>query len=327
MSVIRWIKALARKRVANLVRSEVQQAFREALPLVPQFVEAYHAPPECRHLNLDHTKDPLANASLYADLRDRLAAAGVRVEDAEIDVNGFRQWLDSFPEVRDHYRVSGAAWIEKCLEHYLAYSHLHLSRGDVYIDVAAAGSPWAEIVAKRGIRTYRLDRTYPPGVHGTQIGADATRTGLPDGFANALSSQCAFECFAGDADVGFFPEAARILAPGGRLAVCPLYLDDTHFNVLDPYVDARRIPLDPGATKVWRGDGIPSDFARHYSPEAFQDRVYKSLSQGFAAKVLYFGNVPDLMAEFPGQIVYCFFLLYAERRVDPPESGQPGTPA
>ncbi len=76
---------------------------------------------------------------------------------------------------------------------------------------------------------------YPEGIHGINIGADAADTNLPGAFASAMSAQCAYEAFAGDADIRFVGEAARILDHGGRYAIIPLYLDDTYFIATSPY--------------------------------------------------------------------------------------------
>ena len=97
------------------------------------------------------------------------------------------------------------------------------------LDIAAAGSLWADILAARGIRAYRLDRSYPQGIEGRNIGGDAGDTGLPDSFARGLSLQCSFECFEGEGDISFVKEAARILSPDSRLSIVPLYIDVMHF--------------------------------------------------------------------------------------------------
>ena len=147
----------------------------------------------------------------------------------------------------------GDVFIEKCLEHYLTYLHLNISEGDIYIDVASGGSPWAGILNARGGegaevrgqknrgrrqgrgRAYRLDLSFPKGTKGIDIGADAGDTKLPDSFASVLSSQCAYECFMGDADILFVEEASRILDKKGRYGIASLYLSDIHFVSTSPY--------------------------------------------------------------------------------------------
>ena len=82
-------------------------------------------------------------------MKDRLLSAGVPVEPVDIDIFDFERWLNDFPEIRMFYEKMGDVFIEKCLEHYLTYLHLNISEGDIYIDVASGGSPWAGILNKR----------------------------------------------------------------------------------------------------------------------------------------------------------------------------------
>lgn len=306
-------KARVRGIVGNLVREEVRRAVDEVLPVFAQLVEFRQSPPEARQSFHDHTRAPLENFAVFKGVRDRLAAAGVPVQEVDLDPLDFRRWLEEFAEIRDAYLPNGEVFVEKCLEHYLAFRHLQLAPGDVYVDVAAAASAWAVALRRRGVTSYRLDRRYPPGIRGLDIGADAGDTGLPDGFATALSAQCAFECFQGDADVRFVREAARILAPGGRFAILPLYLDDTYFVSTSPYCDQEKIAVEPEAMKLWRDDAYREPFSRHYSPEAFARRVYAALPEGLRGKVLFVRNLPELIREFPGQRIYCLFIFLGEK--------------
>lgn len=143
MSVITWAKGKVKSRIANLVRAEVQKTLKY---VIPQLIEFQTAQKEDRQSYHDHTKDPLGNTSLYSSLKDRLLAVGVPVEEVDIDISNFERWLDEFSEIRKHYESMGDVFVEKCLEHYLAFWHLKVSKNDVYIDIAAGGSPWASIL-------------------------------------------------------------------------------------------------------------------------------------------------------------------------------------
>ena len=304
----------------NLVRSETQRAIEDMLPLMPQLIEFHNSPKELRQSYYDHTKDPLGNRDYYARLKDKLLATSVPVEEVDIDISDFEHWLGDFPKLKEYYQPMGNAFIEKCLEHYLAFRHLQVTEDDVYIDIAAAGSPWANILNSRGIRAYRLDLSYPEGVHGVDIGADAGNTKLADGFCSVMSAHCAYECFMGDADVRFVGEAARILSDKGRYAIIPLYLDDTYFVATSAYSEQKGVIIESEAKKVWRDDGYKVPFSRHYSPEAFQKRIYSGIPGNMTGKVLYFRNLTDVMERYQGQLIYCFFMFYCERRAETPAS-------
>ena len=142
-------------KISNILRSAVRSEIEEALPIIPQLIEFQNSAKEDRQSFYDHTKDPLGSIGFYAGLKDRLLSAGVPVEPVDIDIPDFERWLSDFPEIRRHYENMGDVFIEKCLEHYLTFRHLNISAGDTYIDVASAGSPWAEVLNSedRGQRT------------------------------------------------------------------------------------------------------------------------------------------------------------------------------
>jgi len=315
MNLITWGKGKVRDRIARLVRAEVQKSMGDMLPLIPQLIKFQNSPKEARQSYHDHTKDPFGNSGLYSELKDRLLEIGVPVEDVDIDVSDFERWLDDFSEIKKHYQSMGDVKIEKCLEHYLSFRYLNISNGDVYVDIAASGSPWADILNKRKIRSYRLDLSYPNGIHGINIGADAGDTQLPDGFATVLSAQCAFECFMGDADIRFIRESDRILNEGGRYGIMPLYLDDVYFVATSPYCNQKDITIESEAMKVWRDDEYKAPFSRHYSPESFRKRIYSSIPENMTGKVLYFRNLTDVMKHYQGQRIYCFFMFYCETQI------------
>ncbi|NER07305.1 MAG: hypothetical protein F6K17_34420, partial [Okeania sp. SIO3C4] len=200
-----------------------------------------------RHKYYDRTRN-------YPVLRERFIEAKVPVEDRQIDLEDFEKWLEEFPEINQFYSGWSDVHIEKCLEHYLTYKFLDISKKDVHIDVAACSSIWANILIQHGIAAYRLDLTYPLGINGNQIGADAGNTKLPSGFASTMSLHCAYETFEGDADIRFIHEAKRVLTEKGRLAIIPLYTDKTYFIMSSPYADLSEIELDSGAIRVWRED-------------------------------------------------------------------------
>lgn len=118
---------------------------QEMLPLIPQLLEFQDGPKEERQSYYDHTKTPLESRDYYAGLKERLVEIGIPVEEAEIDPLDFEEWLVKFPEIKSHYQGMGDAFIEKCLEHYLVYRYLRISPNDIYIDIAASGSPFADI--------------------------------------------------------------------------------------------------------------------------------------------------------------------------------------
>ena len=158
-----------------------------------------------------------------------------------------------------------------------------------------------------------MDLSYPEGIRGSNIGADAGDTKLPDGFASVLSLQCAYECFMGDADIRFVEEAGKILNKKGRYGIAPLYLADIHFVSTSPYYNQAEVIIEPEARKVWRDDEYKAPFARHYSPESFAGRIYSRMLADMEGKILYFKNIADVMRHYPGQRAYCFLMFISQK--------------
>jgi SAM-dependent methyltransferase len=269
--------------------------------------------PDHRQRRYDRTRAPSENLEYYRDLRSRLVSAGVPVVDAPIDLAEFEDWLDRYAVLGRFYRRFGEMRIEKCLEHYIVARELRLGRGDIYVDVASAGSPWARVLWYRGVEAYRLDLIYRPGIRGINIGGNATATGLPAGFARAVSIQCAFELFHGETDRQFLAETARILAPRGRAAITPLYLDDVHFVLHSPVALPPSGSEEPEAVRIWRDDEFRAPYSRHYSPEAFADRIASRLPPGLTGRVAYASNLGEVLEAYPGQRIYSFFTYALEK--------------
>ena len=137
------------------------------------------------------------------------------------------QW---FPPNYHGGRASGV-WDEKLLEHWIAGERLGLAEfgaDDVYVDVAAAGSPWAKTLReRRGLSAFAIDlapvaeayRDLP--YYRTE---NATQTGFADCSVRGVSLHCAYEMFMGDDDTRLIGELARILQPGGKAVILPLYM-------------------------------------------------------------------------------------------------------
>ena len=246
-------------------------------------------------------------------IKKRLIQLGVKVEEESVDIVEFESWLKKFPEIFAKYQHQGDVKIEKCLEHFLTFKFLQISSSDVFIDIAAAGSPFVDALNKKNIKSYRLDLAYPQGVNGVNIGGDASKTPLPDQFATTLALHCAYECFQGDADILLIKESERILKSKGAIGIIPLYIDEIYYNATSPFCNQAEISFDKGAKKIWRDDQYHVPFSRHYSPDAFYQRIYQSLSPKMKGKIIFFNNFISLMNHFKGQRIYCNFLFIATK--------------
>ncbi len=246
------------------------------------------------------------------DLVYRFQELNIPIRAIKIDVKDVEKWLIEFSEIVDFYKGMGDVTIEKSLEHYLTMKHLNISHTDVYIDIAASASPFADILGKHlKNKTFKQDLVYKKGIHGNKIGGDAGSMPISDNFADVLTLHCAYECFQGDADIRFIGEAGRVLKAGGRLGIVPLYVDSVYFVKTGPKHDKRKVDVEKEAKWIWRDDAYDKEpFSRHYSPESFKTRVIDNIGN-LKYEILWFTNLKDFEKQFEGQRFYCHFFFRA----------------
>ncbi len=184
--------------------------------------------------------------------------------------------------------------IEKQLEYFISERLLEITSTDTVMDVGSWFSTYPDIIsAKYHCKVYAQDLAYPEGIHDEKIGGDASRLPLPDNSISKVALHCTYEHFEGESDSRFIREAGRVLTPGGRLVIVPLYIHQHYTIWTDPSLfDSSRIPVDEGAT-TYKNLGWNNRFGRHNSPESLQQRVARHAEE-VDFKVLVIENVADL---------------------------------
>jgi SAM-dependent methyltransferase len=294
--------------VEGIVTAKLDEEFDSRLQIHKQMEEFKNAPPEMLASKIE------AKTSIPG-LIERFIKLGIPVREERIDIHDFIQWREKYLEIIIFYDGLKDVKVEKTLEHYLTMKYLDIYSKKVLIDVAACNSPFADFVSRHlKIKGWVLDLVYEPGIHGTKIGGDAGQMPVPDEFADILTLHCAFECFQGDADIRFVKEARRVLTRGGRLGIVPLYVDDEYFVKIGPKYDKRKVEIEKGVRQVWRDDKYDAvPFSRHYSPESLEERVIDNMGD-LTYEIIHFTNLLDLEKHFPGQRLYAYFLLKAEKQ-------------
>lgn len=220
-------------------------------------------------------------------LRRQLEEVGLPLRPFTVSSQEFARYVEEAGYAGRPYYDSGRApnAVEKHLEHYVALALLQLSSQEVYIDVASDMSPLPEIARElKAVRAYRQDYAYPAGMRGDQIGGDACALPIPDGFADAMTLTCSYEHFEGDRDMAFLCEAERVLAPGGRLCILPLYLSSTYHIRTNPSLDMAGLVFDDQVVVCCRRD-VHVRHARHYDVAHVLSRV--ASQRGALAMELY----------------------------------------
>ncbi len=228
---------------------------------------------------------------------------------------------------------------EKSFEHFAAIEILDLMPHDVFLDVASERSPLPLIAAEqRRCTCFGQDYMYPPGVtshcplnpaltsDGSRrwwrpwrkqlpvrwLSGDACTLGLKDGFATKAAMTCSLEHFEGSLDTALIRELARVIRPGGRLVVIPLYLSLEPFTQTDPvYSCEGQVEFDTGcvirAVRDWG-----NRHGRFYSAGTLRERILDPADSWFDFQVLRLRGV-DAIEGF----VYARFALVADRRKTP----------
>jgi hypothetical protein len=249
------------------------------------------------------------------EIERRIKDLNMSCHDFVVDTDEFRQFVRQagFPS-NYHGGIKGGVYFEKLLEHFVAWKLLKLGEPihTPYVDVAACSSPWAKILRGKGIESFAIDLSVPLESSGLDYyrQEDATKTSFKDESIRGASLQCAYEMFVGYHDIELLEEFGRILKPGGRAVISPLYTHthpcyyQTPEHYGEPYGD-------PGAQGYVRRDCWQVPSSRKYSPETLRTRVWDN-----AIKV---GLVPSLHVlrnkdELP-EGIYLHFILVLDKRL------------
>lgn len=249
----------------------------------------------------------------HAVVEKELAALGASIRDYLVEPEKLAAFnaAISFPD-KYHGGSQGGVFEEKQLEHYVAWDILGLNFGSGarYIDIAGASSPWAAILSTKGVDAYCIDlagsRDYQD--HGNYLQGDATDTQFPDEYFDGASAQCAFEMFQGDSDIALLTEAYRILKPGGKLVISPLYMHTHHCYYQSPDFWGKKYG-DKGAKAYIRHGswGIPA--SRKYAPKTLMTRIIQTATNlGLESQILVLRNKEQI----PGNIYLHFILVLSK---------------
>jgi SAM-dependent methyltransferase len=239
-------------------------------------------------------------------LRDMAPVLGYAFEDVQLDPAAYQRFRARFPMPR-LYAVGYKD--KKALEHFIAFTQLDLGPGQTYVDIGSEGSPYPRLFRRIGVWAFSQDLAYRPGVHGWRIGSSADRLPLDERSVDRISLQCAFEHFEGSADGGFIRELSRVLRPGGRCVIVPLYLSNTFRNIVDPLL-AEGVEFDEGSARVAETD-LGGRFERLYSPASLSRIVRPGL--GLTYTLCRVANLDALVGTGPSAARRVNYFLRVDR--------------
>lgn len=243
-------------------------------------------------------------------IEELLVGEGIPMNDFNVNMDDYKLFQKQIPFPADyHGGREGGVWNEKILEHYIAYKLLVLAEFNqgIYVDVAAGGSPWAMLLRQHGgVQAFALDIKVRPPYNKLFYYRceDATATTFPDSSVRGISLQCAYEVFGVDDDIRLLYEIRRILQPGGRAIILPLYMH-THYCCYSSPEHFGRGLSDKGAKEYinWNSRGVHS--SRKYDVHQLKKRVLDTISAtGMQYRIFVLRNKEDVAAD-----VYCHFIL------------------
>jgi len=135
------------------------------------------------------------------------------------------------------------------------------------------------------------------------IEGDAGAIPLPDAHVDRVACHHSFEHFQGESDIAFLRQVQRLLAPGGRCCIVPLFVATRYLEVTDALTLARKFDrrswrvIDPTASIP--GGSWCGNYARIYDVTAVRERLLANIDRDLfrvtIAQVTLDGEeVPDL---------------------------------
>lgn len=246
--------------------------------------------------------DQVAKRIGYDDL---VSANPCEVEKLHFDKATYQNWVNTvFPEWPRRY---GDIAHKKLIELFVTFQILEPDADDTYLDAAGGRNSYADRIKCKikYLHVYQLNRylnhQYANKVQFVE--GDAAKIDLDDGSISKISCHHSFEHFQNQSDIQFINEVQRLLVPGGKCCIVPLFLATNYAEVTQRQAGKRH--FDPLSTFVVdptariTGGKSCGDYARIYSLASFKDRIVGNLDlSAYDLKIseIFIGgsNVPDL---------------------------------
>ena len=213
-------------------------------------------------------------------------------------------------------------YVRKIMEYYFTEKFLNFSmysKDDIYIDAGCSTTPWVFYLReKRGINAFGLglhvDNLPEEYKKWYYLGENVTRTTFPDNSVTGISMQSSFECLLKNGDMEFIKECARILRPGGKVVISPLYLTEKYISAvsMDKYHQHNK---DEDQEEYVRFDCMGMRRANHYDIPHLKSRILDNAeSMGMEYVIYILANCDVPAYDFPHCFSYMKFILVLTKK-------------
>ena len=284
------------KQIKRVIKSSINSIFR--------FMYETKCPPRMKEIDRERIERGLVDLFGSEHI--------IRVHISEEEFKKFEYDHKNLNTVYDkHWRrykrkISEYLMVDKILD----FASLN-NNSYVYMDMMASSSPWAKSLSERyGIRTHAVDIQEPPMVTSVFMRADVTKLPLDGETVNAMSVQSGIELLPDSGDTDFVLEAERVLKPGGKLIISPVYIYKEPATLFGRSYYADGQP-EEGARKYMRLDyDLP--FTRLYSVESLKHRLLDKTQNGQWSIYHITADKPIELCDKKDPFIYLRYILVFE---------------
>lgn len=271
---------------------------------------------EALNKHKDAPRVPCITADILANITNEIMRRIPYEHVTWFDEEEFYKFEEKFDVSILYNKKYSRRYRRKLMEYFCAYHYvkqMNWNKQDVFIDMAGGSSPFAKFLREQEqIRAYSIDLCKSQYHYlDYYIQGDGAHTDFDDDSVTAVSIQSSFETFPGDLDRKIVKEIARILKPGGKAFICPLYMHEKQLSV-SPSCYGTGL-ADENSFEVLRTDcrdALP--MSRYYSVEGLEERLLgKAKEWGLAYKIYI---LPDNIVE-KDDFVYFKYILELQKEL------------
>lgn len=199
--------------------------------------------------------------------------------------------------------------IRKQFEYFLSYKLSDLNEFSKVIDVAAAQAPFQRLLRDIfGVQeSWRQDWNYRTNILNKTLGGNASSLEVDDESFDSLFLHNSWEHFEGESDFEFLKEASRVLKPGGKVFITPLFFGIEGFVTTSPEIWTNKYQATSEPPKfreqipVFIDNTIEQRYSQRHSAELLL-RHFKDLAQ-LSPKIISIKNAKEFEGFHPFALV------------------------